>query len=282
MHDLDWDDYPTSTGLISGEEFYNSFLQFEEMKGSIPRSELPDNEPEKIYNLVREMCLANKESSAFFRRSDDAADILSRLWLSRVKDITSAFFAFNDIPRFTGISKDDLSEIAKLSIKEEELESIDVNLLKYGIIVVYEPSIPGIKLDGAVFKLPSGNPVIALSLRHSRLDNYWFTLMHELAHVSLHYDLLDNPILDDLESPQSDIRELEADKLASQSLISRSQWRSCSALYSLDEQDVRKFATEVGVHPAIVAGRIRKETGRYNLFSKLIKEVNVREVLIKK
>ena len=34
----------------------------------------------------------------------------------------------------------------------------------------------------------NGAPVAALTLRYDRLDNFWFTLLHELAHIALHMD----------------------------------------------------------------------------------------------
>ena len=32
----------------------------------------------------------------------------------------------------------------------------------------------------------TGCPVIGLTLRYDRLDNFWFVLLHELGHVFLH------------------------------------------------------------------------------------------------
>ena len=75
-------------------------------------------------------------------------------------------------------------------------------LEEYGISVVILPPLPGTFLDGAAMVGPAGSPVIGLTLRYDRVDGFWFTLLHELAHVALHYDqLLDhgNAFVDDLE-----------------------------------------------------------------------------------
>jgi len=61
-------------------------------------------------------------------------------------------------------------------------------LNKNGIHLVIERHLPKTFLDGAALKLPNGSPVIALTLRYDRLDNFWFTLCHELAHIALHLD----------------------------------------------------------------------------------------------
>ena len=61
-------------------------------------------------------------------------------------------------------------------------------LLKSGIHFVVEWHLPHTHLDGAAIRLPDGSPLVALTLRHDRLDNFWFTLCHELAHIALHLD----------------------------------------------------------------------------------------------
>lgn len=76
-----------------------------------------------------------------------------------------------------------------------------------------------------------------------------------------------------------DLKEKQADRLASNSLISRSDWRSSIVKYSSCEKSIKDFAKQVGVHPSIVAGRLQKELNRYDIFSKIVNEVNVRKVL---
>ena len=45
---------------------------------------------------------------------------------------------------------------------------------------------PRTHLDGAALQLADGTPVIGLTLRYDRLDNFWFCLLHELAHIGRH------------------------------------------------------------------------------------------------
>ena len=67
--------------------------------------------------------------------------------------------------------------------------------------------------------LEKKNPVIALTLRHNRIDNFWFCLLHELAHLKKHFTKDEtNIIIDELEPLQSnlrskDIKENEADRI---------------------------------------------------------------------
>ena len=69
-----------------------------------------------------------------------------------------------------------------------------------------------------------------MTLRYDRIDNFWFTLLHELAHVRLHLDGSgdDNGFVDDhnLRGVESggDTKEQEADLIAQDALIPRDVW----------------------------------------------------------
>lgn len=273
----DFDDFPVSHhGGLGAAEFYQSFLQCEDIVKNIPRNELGKDSSLTFYNLLQEI---NTENAALFRKKADASESLSILWLSRVRKIAHLYVGFNVIPPFEGLTSDDLSKLAKLSKDVDSLHGIARTLLDFGIILIFEPAIPRMKLDGAVFNLSSDRPVIALSLRYPQLDKFWFTLIHELAHVVLHHTKLSVPILDNMDDNHDDLIEKQADRLASDSLISRSDWRSSIVKYSPSEKNINDFAKQVGVHPSIVAGRLQKESNRYDIFSKIVNGVNVRKVL---
>src|SRR3546814_12044617 len=69
-----------------------------------------------------------------------------------------------------------------------------------------------------------GAPVIAVTLRHDRVDNFWFTLLHEFAHVCCHLSEDRKVILDDLEVGSVDGIEAQADAFASNALIPEKYW----------------------------------------------------------
>ena len=81
-----------------------------------------------------------------------------------------------------------MQELVKLSAKENGPVLAQEYLKKHGIVLVIEPHFPKTYLDGATILINKDNPIIGLTLRYDRLDNFWFTLMHELAHIALHYD----------------------------------------------------------------------------------------------
>lgn len=276
-----FDDLPVSPrGSVVAAEFYDSYLKCEELVGCLPKKLLGQESAFAFYRMLQDVHSTRAANTEFFRRKSDASEALITLWLSRVRLTAQMFIAMNDVPEYRALTPDHLLSLAKLSVRPENLSEVAATLLGLGIVLIYERSLPGMKLDGAVFSLAGNRPVIALSLRYPRLDHYWFTLMHELAHVVLHLDRLDVPILDDLDESKDDITERQADRLAANSLISRSDWRSSICMYDQSESAVVKFAAQVGVHPSIVAGRMRRELNRHDIFSKIVNEVDVRKVLL--
>lgn len=143
-------------------------------------------------------------------------------------------------------------------------------LSEAGIPLVIEPHLPRTYLDGAAFLLPNGCPVIGMTLRYDRLDNFWFVLFHELVHVVKHLrkGKLED-IFDDLEAEPDDL-EREADSLAGAAMIPKDDWEVALARYLRTEESVRSFAEEHRIHPAIVAGRIRREADNYVILTDLV------------
>ncbi len=138
-------------------------------------------------------------------------------------------------------------------------------LERNGIAVVILHHLPGTHLDGLAMMRPDGHPVVALTLRHDRLDNFWFTLAHELAHVVLHLSKGDSTVfIDDLESSGTKgKKEKEADKLAADLLIPSELWRTSRLGRTPGALRVREVAMRAHVSPAVVAGRVRHETENY-------------------
>lgn len=278
----DLDEFPVSSyGSDSAQHFYEAYLKSKQLAAELPKRKISGSEQEHFYALFREVQSSQTLGNALFRRTSDAKEALSTLWISRIRQLAQAFIATaENVPMFAGLDQDYLSEFCKLSANVDNLAILRDVLLQKGIVLIFERSLPGMKADGAVFRLVTGNPVVALSLRYARLDNFWFTLLHELAHVILHYETLNEPILDDLDESPAILIEKQADKLAGDSLIPRHVWRTCEAIAHPSDTNVVAFARKVGIHPAIVAGKVRRELNRHTLFTAILNEVNVRKVLL--
>ena len=163
-----------------------------------------------------------------------------------------------------------LKDLAKLSAFSEGPRLAREYLANAGIALVIEPHFKGTYLDGAAM-LDQGRPIVALTLRHDRLDNFWFALLHELAHVGKHLDDAHPFFADDLESPdEQDRKEKEADDMATQALIPPDIWNKARVRESLSAIDAQTFARQQGISPAIVAGHVRHESGNYRLLARML------------
>jgi len=137
-----------------------------------------------------------------------------------------------------------------------------------GIKLVVVPHFKRTYIDGAALINKKGEPIIALSLRYDRLDNFWFTLVHELAHLALgHVHSAEGQcIIDDLDLRESvDEIENKADELAGESLIPSQLWNSHPAHNTGKVKDILDLASKADIHKSIVAGRIRYERNNYRI-----------------
>ena len=150
-----------------------------------------------------------------------------------------------------------------------------------GIVLVIEPQLPHTLLDGAALLLPKSVPVVGLTLRHDRLDNFWFTLLHELGHVFLHFNHgLDVGFLDDLDDNSIEKAKSEADSFAQSNLLPDEMWRSSPARFSKSPDLIEHFAESLNIHPAIVAGRIRRDRNNYRMFDEMVGRGQVRSLFL--
>ncbi len=177
------------------------------------------------------------------------------------------------------VTLDFMREVARLSWSEKGPLLAQEFLRNYGISLIIEPQLPHTFLDGAAIMIIEDNPIIGLSLRYDRIDNFWFCLMHELAHVVLHKGEGINQFYDDLDVKHSeDPREREADELAGEALIPESEWQKSPARVVKSPQAVNSLANKLRIHPAIVAGRMRREFNSYQILNNLVGHNQVRRL----
>ena len=172
-----------------------------------------------------------------------------------------------------------MHELAHLSTLSDGPKHAREYLAKVGIPLVVEAHLPETYLDGAAILAGPGRPVIGVTVRHDRLDNFWFVLMHEIVHVWRHlnegltacYDDLD---VEDSKNPQ----EREADQLAGEALIPQAEWNRSPASTLRTPDAVYHLASRLRIHPAIVAGRIRHHYKSYRVLNRLVGQGEVRRL----
>ncbi len=178
------------------------------------------------------------------------------------------------------ITRGFLHEVAKLSAFEDGPKRAQAYLAEHGVVLIIAEHLPNTYLDGAAMLLADGTPVIGMTLRYDRLDNFWFCLLHELVHVARHLGSGGERLfVDDLDlrAKDDDPREREADEWAEEALIPKEEWDEHPAQDLPYPSNVLSLAQRVGVHPAIVAGRIRWRDRNYRILSQFVGNGEVRK-----
>ncbi len=268
--DIDWDKFPINE-MVKRHWFPN-------FSGS------PKEAREQAEELLREFFKsidADNLQPALFRknlRSGSEMDIYALIaWQVRVLNAAQGVPTPKRYKHGT-ITMEFLRQLVKLSYFDKGLLLAREFLNKNGIRMVVEPHLPKTHLDGAAMQLPDGTPVVALTLRHDRIDNFWFCLCHELSHIALHFEKDEyNCFLDDLDS-QGNEREEEADKMARDALIPPEVWKMSLVRFQHTAEQVNKLAEELQIHPAIVAGRIRWQRKNYRILSRMVGNGEVRKL----
>lgn len=168
---------------------------------------------------------------------------------------------------------------------EGAVAGVQALLAEFGIRFMIVPNLKKAPVDGMA-SLNVGadgvaRPFMAMTLRHGQLDRFWFVLMHELAH--LHFNHHEQPEAIefgnfDSRVPNS-LHEIQADQQASHWLIPDEAFhRLINSATSIDS--IRRFAAEIGRHPAIALGRLKRE-GYVPWTLHAREHVSVREALTK-
>ncbi len=203
-------------------------------------------------------------------------------WIYRVKQIASEML----VAKFSqGSALKAISRLKDLLLSAEEARRVPRILAESGIRFVIVESLPSTKIDGVCFWLNDASPVIGMSLRYDRIDNFWFVLRHELEHVSRRHGL-SKPMLDaelEGENAGSGDNVVEDERIANEAAAN-----FCVPAKSLEkfiarkaptfaERDILGFSRTLNIHPGLVAGQIRHRTASFNRFGRHL--VKIRHIV---
>jgi len=230
-----------------------------------------------VYQLAREyfMQAAGPQfASAYHRKKMHGGSVPNEYallaWQARILERARDIVETRKPPQFVA---DDrwIADLVALTRRKDGPKRAQALLLSKGIILVTEKHLSGTYLDGGAMLDPDGRPIIGLTLRFDRLDNFWFVLLHELGHVFLHLiDGLRYDFFDEQDTTGDDKIEREADVFAFDSLVPEAKWDECLSRFALSEEAVQIDAKNLGIDASIIAGRIRKERGDYTILGSLI------------
>jgi len=156
-----------------------------------------------------------------------------------------------------------IDSLLQLARRPEQVREIPEALLGLGVRCIVVPRLERTYVDGAALNTGDA-PIVALTLRLDRIDNFWFTLMHELAHLVLGHQ---GTFIDETGDPDCVLNATEkrADRLASDWLVPPREYKAFLAerrsRFPIDK--VATFADSIGRHPGIVVGRLHHD-GKLN------------------
>lgn len=255
--DIDWDRFPVREMIARG---WIHASPGDDPETLVRRFTAPLGPPKNVYALY-------KKSKVRSGRSIDKYALMA--WTLRV--LTRA--VAKRLPPYKpgAVNLDFMREVAQLSWSSRGPLLAHEFLERHGLPLIIEPHLPRTRLDGAAILLEANKPVIGMTLRHDRLDNFWFCLMHELAHVALHLEKPGDGFFDDLDAESGeDSSEAEADKYAGEALIPEAVWNISPARNLRSPEAAQRLAEQLKIHPAIVAGRIRHAWNNYRILNNLV------------
>jgi len=166
------------------------------------------------------------------------------------------------------------NQLAKYTIASDGVEQFVAELSECGVLFLQLDHFQQTYIDGASF-FDQNRPVILYTARHNRVDNFWFTMAHELGHVLLHEENQGTIFIDSMDHLDlSDTREKEADVFAENSLQSKAIIRAFKDVKRPSSLRIKILASELRLHPGIVAGCLQHhKKAAYTSFHDLKPEV---------
>jgi HTH-type transcriptional regulator/antitoxin HigA len=200
-------------------------------------------------------------------------------WLYRVRKISGELL----VARY---SQEALAaavvKLRALLISSEAARNAPRILAEAGVRFLVVESLPGDKIDGVCFWLNDRSPVIAVTMRFDRIDNFWFVLRHEIEHVLQGHGRDKEKFMLDLElagdtAAAANIAEEEriANEAAADFCVSRKMMDAFIARKApfFHDRDILAFAKMINVHPGLIAGQIRHRTNNYMRFQNYLEKI---------
>lgn len=199
-------------------------------------------------------------------------------WIYRVKQIAREMLVARYSP---GAVRKAVGLFSNLLSAPVEARKVPRILTECGIRFVIVESLPSAKIDGVCFWLNDFSPVIGMSLRYDRIDNFWFVLRHELEHVLQRHGqtamMVDAELEGERAGTGNNIAEEEriANKAAMEFCVPQEQIEGFIARKSpfFNEMDILGMARTLQIHPGLIIGQLQHKTGRYELLRKHLAKI---------
>lgn len=207
------------------------------------------------------------------KKTDATMDVtpLQLAWLFRVRSLAEQQIlpAYSREKLLASVEK-----LKALLAAPEETRHVPRIVAEAGVRLVFVESMAGSRLDGACFWLADDKPVIGMTLRFDRIDNFWFVLRHEIEHVLREDGKVDDEAVVDTdlgdEKKGLPEREIRANDVAADFCVPSDQIENFIARVQpyFSEQRVLLFAQHINVHPGLVIGQLQRKLDRHDFLRK--------------
>jgi HTH-type transcriptional regulator/antitoxin HigA len=192
-------------------------------------------------------------------------------WLYRIKQIAEQMLVAKYSPESLVIA---VGKFRGLLSSPEGTRKVPRMLAECGVRYAIVESLPAANIDGVCLWLNERSPVIGMSLRYDRIDNFWFVLRHECEHVLRNHGRSAAMLDTDLEKERAGIddslpeEERTANEAAAEFCVPQSSLQKFIDRKApfFAERDILGFAKTFNIHPGLVAGQLQHKTSRYELF----------------
>lgn len=167
-----------------------------------------------------------------------------------------------DTPFSPSALRDSLERLKKISLNPNVTDSIKAcrkRLNRCGVYLVVVPAVGNAKIRGLLTSYKD-HPAIFLSLRFKTHDHVWFTLIHEIAHLLIHYG---SEVCDDLlaeaELCSTPAKDAEANEFARNFFVDPVRYEMFLSRNVFTARDICEFAQGEEVDPGVIVGFLQHD-----------------------
>lgn len=199
-------------------------------------------------------------------------------WIYRVKEIAVGMLA----AKYSASSlRNAITLLSNLRAAPEQIRKVPRILAECGVRFIIVESLTSAKIDGVCFWLNDVSPVIGMSLRYDRIDNFWFVLRHEIEHTLNRHGratiMLDTELEGVRAGTGADVAEEEriANEAATEFCVPKKVMDSFIARKApfFHEMDLLGMANTLHIHPGLIVGQLHHRTERYQLLRQYLVKV---------
>lgn len=235
-------------------------------------------DPAEILTIFEPMVPEFKKMNGLAHKTGEGTPYtdIQKAWIFHVSQLAKRILV---PPYCRSLALQAIEKLHRVMVSRADVCQIFDILRLAGIRLVFVEC-PRSKIDGVCTWIDKESPVIGMTLRFDREDNFWFVLRHELEHVLQGYEeraKLDDDIFatssvsDSEKEANLEAQEFCAPERLTKQFIEESKGRFV-------EEEAIAFAECHNLLPSALAGQIRHKLSRYNILNKLL--LPIRDKLI--